>query len=74
MSFLESPKSRFTSIESTLAAATSPHSSVHLKPGCVQCGSLLEITDRSKSNFSGKCFSCEHWVSDEDEDFEELDE
>jgi hypothetical protein len=74
MSFLESPKSRLTSIASSLAASASAHSSHHLKPGCVQCGSLLEVSDRKKTNFSGKCFSCEHWVFDEDDFFEELDE
>ncbi len=61
MSFLESPKSRFT-------AFTPAHNSTRIaKPGCVQCGSVLEITDRKKS-FSGKCISCEYWISDEDED------
>ncbi len=73
MSFLESPKSRFTSIASILAASATAHSSHDLKPGCVQCGSLLDMSGK-KSNFSGKCFSCEHWVSDEDEYFEELDD
>jgi hypothetical protein len=53
MSFLESPKSRFTSITSAISASNSANSTPHLKPGCVQCGSLLEITDRRKTNFSG---------------------
>jgi hypothetical protein len=61
MSFLESPKSRFTSFAPAL------NSTQVQKPGCVQCGSLLDITDRKKSNFSGKCVSCEYWVSDEEE-------
>ncbi len=74
MSFVEGPKSRFTSIASALAAGASPLVSHDLKPGCVQCGSLLEITDRGKVNFSGKCYSCEHWVSDEDEDFDDLED
>ncbi len=73
MSYLESPKSRFTSIASALAASASAHSSHDLKPGCVQCGSLLDITGK-KANFSGKCFSCENWVSDEDEYFEDFEE
>jgi hypothetical protein len=74
MSFLESPKSRFTSITSAITAGTSANSTPHLKPGCVQCGSLLEITDRRKTNFSGKCFRCEHWFDEEDEDFEDLED
>ena len=74
MSFLESPKSRITSIASALATSASPHSSHHLKPGCVQCGSLLDVTELKKSNFSGKCFSCENWVSDEDEFFEDFED
>ena len=73
MSFLESPKSRLTSIASALAASASAHSSHDLQPGCVQCGSLLDVTSR-KTNFSGKCYSCEHWVSDEDEYFDDLDD
>jgi hypothetical protein len=60
MSFLESPKSRFTAFVPVLNSTQVP------KPGCVQCGSVLEITDRKKS-FSGKCVSCEYWISDEDE-------
>jgi hypothetical protein len=62
MSFLESPKTRSTSFTPLL------NSTEILKPGCVQCGSLLDVTDRKKSNFSGKCVSCEYWVSDEEED------
>jgi len=73
MSYLESPKSRFTSIASALAASASAHSSHDPKPGCVQCGSLLDITSK-KASFSGKCFSCENWVSDEDEYFEDLED
>jgi hypothetical protein len=59
MSFLESPKSRFTAFTPSLNGTQVP------KPGCVQCGSVLDITDRKKS-LSGKCISCEYWVSDED--------
>ena len=73
MSYLEGPKSRITGIASVLAASASPHSSQHLKPGCVQCGSLLDLSG-IKQNFSSKCYSCEHWVSDEDEFFEELED
>ena len=65
MSFLESPKNRFTAFAPTLNSTQIP------KPGCVQCGSVLEITDRNKT-FSGKCTSCEFWISDEDEE-EEFD-
>jgi hypothetical protein len=66
MSFLESPKSRFTAFVPTL------NSTQLAKPGCVQCGSVLEITDQKKS-FSGKCISCEYWISDEDEEEEAFD-
>jgi hypothetical protein len=62
MSFLEGPKHRPTSFSPLL------NSTQLLKPGCVQCGSLLEITDRKKTHFSGKCVSCEYWISDEQED------
>ena len=65
MSFLESPKSRST------AFAPAPNSTQIPDPGCVQCGSVIEITDRKKA-LSGKCISCEYWISDEDED-EEFD-
>jgi hypothetical protein len=66
MSFLESPKKRPKSFAPTLNAV--PLNSTHVAmPGCVQCGSLLEASDKKKPNFSGKCFSCECWVSDEDE-------
>jgi hypothetical protein len=62
MSFLEVPKSRFTSFAPAL-------NSTHVaKPGCVQCGSLLEITDPKKADFSGRCVSCAYWISDEGED------
>jgi len=61
MSFLESPKNRITSF------APLTHSTQVLKPGCVQCGSLLEVADLKKTNFSGKCVSCEYWVSEEEE-------
>lgn len=61
MSFLESPKSRFTAFVPALNSTQIP------KPGCVQCGSILEITDNKKA-FSGKCVSCEYWISDEEED------
>jgi len=74
MSYLEGPKSRFTSIASVIAAGASAHSSHHLKPGCVQCGSLLDLVEGSKSNFSGKCFSCENWIVDEEEIFDDLED
>ncbi len=72
MSFLESPKNRLAILGPTLAAAS--NRSFRLKPGCVQCGNLLEISDHCKANFSGKCFSCEHWVSDEDDVFDEWED
>jgi hypothetical protein len=71
---LESSKSRTRSITSALAVEVSIQSTHQLKPGCVQCGSLLEISDRRKTNFSGKCFRCEHWVSDEDEEFDDFED
>lgn len=70
MSYLESPKSRFTSIASVLAAGASAQGSHRPRPGCVQCGRLLEAPERRKRNFSGKCYSCEHWGFD-DEYFDE---
>ncbi len=66
MSFLESPKGRFTAFAPTLNSTQLP------KLGCVQCGSVLDITDHKKS-LSGKCISCEYWVSDEDEEEPDFD-
>lgn len=74
MSYLEGPKTPLTSIASALAASASAHSSHRLKPGCVQCGSLLEVSEARKKNFSGKCFSCENWVFDEEEIFDEMED
>jgi hypothetical protein len=74
MSYLDGPKYRFTSIASALAASASAHSSHHLKPGCVQCGSLLDLSECRTSNFSGKCFSCENWIMDEEEIFDDLED
>ncbi len=74
MSYLEGPKSQFTSIASALAASASPHSSHQLKAGCVQCGSGLDPSESRKSNFSGKCFNCENWVLDEEEISDELED
>ncbi len=74
MSFVEGPKSRFTSIAPAIVAGANAHGSHALQPGCVQCGSLLEIVDRKKANFSGKCFSCQNWVSDEEEEFEDFED
>ncbi len=69
MSYLEGPKRRFSSIAPALAVAE--NISLHLQPGCVQCGKLLEALGRKKPNFSGKCFNCENWVTDEDEEFDD---
>ena len=74
MSFLEGPKTRLTSIAAALAVEAAARSSLHLKPGCVQCGRLLDVSDRRKVSFSGKCYSCEHWISDEEEEVEELED
>ncbi len=71
MSFLERPKARFDSIASILAASAPAYSSRALPPGCMQCGRLLVGADRRRNRFSGKCHSCECWVSDEDEAFED---
>lgn len=74
MSYLESPKSRFTSIAATMvAAASSAHSTPSLQPGCVQCGRLLDGPELRRTSFSGKCYACEHWGFDEVEDFDELE-
>ncbi len=73
MSYLEGPKSRPTSIASALATSASATTSHRLQPGCVQCGSLLDVSEKKK-NFSGKCFSCENWVSDEEDFIEDLEE
>ena len=72
MSYVEGPKSRFTAIIPEITPSV--HSSFRLKPGCVQCGSLLDISSQGTANFSGKCFSCEHWISDEDEVFDEWED
>jgi hypothetical protein len=72
MSYVEGPKSRVSSIIPALAPAE--NISVRFKPGCVQCGNLLETLDLKKTNFSGKCFNCEHWINDDDEWFEDLED
>lgn len=74
MSILEGPKSRFTSFAATLADSAAAHSSLQLKPGCVQCGSLLDLSERKKKNFSGKCYGCENWVFDEEEFFDDFED
>ncbi len=68
MSYLETGKRRF----SWLQAAVS--SSRRFLPGCVQCGSSLESVELAGANLTGKCFNCANWISDEDEEFEELDD
>ena len=39
--------------------------------GCVQCGSRLERG--LHHNHSGKCFNCAGWISDDDEEFSEIE-
>ncbi len=71
MSFLEGPKTRFNSIAAILAARSPAHSSHALPPGCMQCGRLLDGVDRRTNKLSGKCYRCECWISDEEEEIEE---
>ena len=67
MSYLETGKGRFTWI-----AAVS-HTSVRPEMGCAQCGSRLDETVFGKFSLSGKCLNCTTGLSEEDENFEDLD-
>jgi hypothetical protein len=42
--------------------------------GCAQCGGALEADGEGHFSLSGKCANCIAWVSDEDEDFDELED
>ncbi len=68
MSFLDTGKLRLDWIAAGLVRG-----SVRPETGCVQCGNRLEMNERGKYDASGKCFNCNNWVSDEDEETEELD-
>jgi hypothetical protein len=68
MSYLETGKSRFRWLQAALKT------SHRRTPGCVQCGSRLEVVEFGAANLTGKCFNCTNWISDEDEEFEELDD
>ena len=48
------------------------HTSVRPEQGCVQCGSRLDPVGFGKFNFSGKCFNCSEWISEDDAVFEDL--
>ncbi len=69
MSHFNAGKSRFNWTPSLV-----PHTSVRPELGCVQCGSRLEPVEFGKFNFSGKCFNCSEWVSEDDEVFEDLED
>ncbi|HVE23243.1 MAG TPA: hypothetical protein VNC39_14825 [Acidocella sp.] len=69
MSFFDAGKKRFNWVPSL-----PPQTSVRPDPGCVQCGSQLEPTGFGQFNYLGTCFSCSCRVSEDDEDFEELEE
>jgi hypothetical protein len=69
MSFFNAEKSRFSGISSPTL-----HTSLRLEQGCVQCGSRLEPVEFGKFNFSGKCFNCSVWISEDDEVFEDLED
>lgn len=69
MSFLDPGKSSFNWI-----AAAPVRTSLRRDAGCLQCGNRLEMNDFGKYDASGKCFSCVHWTSDEDEEMEELED
>ncbi|HEY1857759.1 hypothetical protein [Acidocella sp.] len=69
MSFFDAGKKRFN-----WAPSLPLQTSVRAEPGCVQCGSRLESAAVGKLNFLGTCFNCSVWVSEDDEDFEELED
>ncbi len=48
--------------------------SLRITPGCVQCGSQMEMDGKGKSDLSGKCSNCLNWISDEDEVFDEFED
>ena len=69
MSFFDAGKKRFSWV-SDLPLQTS----VRPELGCVQCGSRLEATGFGTFNYLGTCFNCETRLSEDDEDFEDLEE
>jgi hypothetical protein len=48
--------------------------SIRKAQGCVQCGSRLPLDSQGHADLSGKCANCIGWISDEDEDFDELED
>jgi hypothetical protein len=69
MSFFDAGKKRFSWVPSLLL-----QTSVRPEPGCVQCGSRLDPMGFGAFNYLGTCFSCSSRVSEDDEDFEEIEE
>ena len=67
MNFFDAGKSRLSRV-SSLPLLTS----VRPEQGCVQCGSRLDPVGFRKFNFSGKCFNCSEWISEDDEVLEDL--
>ncbi len=68
MSYLESGKSRFSWMQAASGASR------RRVMGCVQCGSRLEGVEAGAAHLTGKCFNCVNWISDEDEEFEDLED
>ncbi len=48
--------------------------SVRVEPGCVQCGAKLQTDEAGKADAAGKCANCADWVSDGDDDFDDLED
>jgi hypothetical protein len=67
MSFLESGK------EAARWIAAPLRHSVSKTPGCLHCGTRLEMNAVGMYPLSGKCDNCLNRVFDEDEGFEELE-
>jgi hypothetical protein len=68
MSHLETGKNRFNWV------AAPVRSSIPRTPGCVQCGSRLEMSERGKYSLSGKCFNCTNRNLEDDGMFEDYEE
>lgn len=67
MSFFDAGNSRLSWVSSLPL-----HTLVRPEQGCVQCGSRLEPVGFKQFSFSGKCFNCSEWISEDDELFEDL--
>jgi hypothetical protein len=68
MSFSDAGMSRF----SWASPAQPLPISARPEQGCAQCGSRLDPVEFGKFNFSGKCFNCLGWVSEDDGVFEDV--